>query len=150
MRKLTPFFLFAIIIGAFAFCDLPAHALVMGDVAPDVLHAVVLPALLKALLDPTVWAAVFGVLYAVAAHYKWSRLQKVKAAVETVFHVVEDLKATGVLPAGADKPTVALEKLEEVLSHDSIDVTPAVAALAKASWSAMHGQQATAAVVSAP
>ncbi len=109
--------------------------------APGVFERLVLPRLIDAALDPKVWGALAMCLWFVFKHYFAARAAKVQAAIEMAFHVVEDLKATGMLPDGVTKPVVALEQLHLLLGQQGVTATDAEVALARAAWSAMHGQQ---------
>jgi hypothetical protein len=100
-----------------------------------------LPALLRIALDPTFISVALAIVVILVKRASAVRGAQIEAAVSAAFHIVEDLKKTGVLPAGAAKPVLALEKLQEITSNQKITLTDAEIELAKAAWSAMHGAQ---------
>lgn len=149
------------LMGAFAVlfavdgCEHAAHAAVDGpavaaapavEAAPSVFATVVLPAIVHVLTDPTFLAALGGLLMFWLRSKSAARADKVQSAIDMAFHVVEDLKATGKLPANLDKPTAALGQLHAILAVQGVTATDAEITLAKAAWSALHGQQAPVAV----
>lgn len=122
--------LFALLVGLFA---APCDALTVGEVATIAapFAAQALPYAVVAVLAFVYFRFVKGT----------AREAKVNAAIEDAFHIVEDLKAKGALPKGADKAVVALEQLDSIVTNQKITLTDAEIANAKLAWSAMHGEQ---------
>lgn len=116
-----------------------AAVLFGADVAPSVWATAIAPALLRIVLDPTVIGVLLGVVFVWYRGRNGARASKVQAAIAAAFHIVEDIKDS--LPDKAQKPVVALEKLEQIVSTQGLTLTDAEKDLAKAMWSAMHGQQ---------
>ena len=67
-----------------------------------------------------------------------ARAELVETLAKRTFNVVEDLKATGRLPPGTDKPVKALEILVPLLQAHGITMTSGIEDLARAIWGSMH------------
>ena len=78
-----------------------------------------------------------------------ARLNFVTDCADKVFGIVEDMKAKGQLPAAADKAEVGAKVFSDLLAQKNVTATDAEIALAKAGWSAAHGE-AKAAAAAAP
>lgn len=105
--------------------------------------------LLDLLTNTEVWIAIIGLVY-IWKFRGTQREAKVRGAISLAYHATENAKALGLLPKRADKVAHALKELDGVLRNDGLKVTDHVETLARATWSAMHGEQKVAEKLSVP
>lgn len=140
MRKLLAF---AVLVGALA--ALPVVAMAQAAPSEGLFHAVILPAILRVVLDPTFLGILAALVLLLVKQKFAARAQFVEDAADKVFGIVEDMKAKGALPAGMSKMEVALKQFHDILAIKGVKPTDAEIALAKAAWSAAHGESKAAA-----
>ena len=106
----------------------------------DGLFAHFVPGLIAFALNPLTWGVILGLVWLLFIKKRaWAAT--VASAAHTAFHVVEDLKATGLLPAGAAKVDVALEKFIAILDAQGLTASDEAIELAKLAWSSLNFQQ---------
>ena len=136
-------FVAVILLSALAFADGPAPVVPTVGNPGATWSAVAMTALVAAVSNPQTWGVLAAIVYFVLAHFRAADAAKAKALFGTVFNLVEDAKATGALPTGANKTVAAVEKLKELSDKP---VTDAMLDAAKTEWAALHGAQSAAAV----
>lgn len=113
-----------------------------GAETPSVFATTILPALVRLFTDPTFDGIALGLLALFLRSRHSARADKVLAAIDAGFHIVEDLKAQNKLPAGTAKPVAALEQMNKILALQGVKPTDVEVQLAQAAWQALHGKQA--------